>query len=450
MNKIILKADVIGVIRRAKNQSFPFQTALMELIDNSIDAGATEVSIREDEGDLVVQDNGHGIEDIEQALVIGSSSKDGKIGRYGVGMKDCCIRYSESTTVSSRGVIVSVPWCEIIDQCDPDRVFSLTSQDEPGTTITLEGFRRCYKSEILTSEISRTYRYLLESGGLSISINGKNLQPMVFPDFTDTIESDFHFCGRKASIYGGIFRQNDPLRKQWAGYNTFYRGRLIGVGKEMRYGVGDECCTNFAFFIQLHDDEGPWTLSTNKDDYEGHNELLDYCYEAFTREMMVKAAREAEDLDLKEVEQAISDSLSKSGNQTRKPPHNNTGTVTPKDTGNRKKNTFTATREGRYDAGDKPSRECRHKKVRFIYVNLGSDVVGEVNLHGKDGVIIKANEANKFIMKNKKSREMMEVIARLIYATLLATKEKDLFSVELTNSMMKLAGPELEFGMEEA
>jgi hypothetical protein len=443
MSTITLMADVVGVIRRAKHQKFPFQTALMELIDNSVDAGATEINIMEDEGDLVVRDNGHGIKDIQQALVIGSSSKDGKIGRYGVGMKDCCIRYSESTIVSSNGVSVRVPWDDVITYGNHDLVNVCEAENKPGTTITLEGFRSCYKSEILTHEISRVYRYLIEDGNLTITINGKTIEPMRLPEFSETINVTFDFDGRSVHLYGGSFRHDDPMRKNWTGYNSFYNGRLIGSGCETRHGVGDEACTNFAFILQLYDGDSKWSLATNKDDFEESKELLDYCYHAYTREILVKAASEQQDIELKEVEDAVNDKLKTNGNQTRIPKSNKTGRVYPTGNGSKKEKTNTATTVGAYEVnlGDIADGK-RPKVMKFGFKSFDSSCVGEVNEVG-EVLVMSANLNNQFIGQKKNDKEAMLLLAKITWSCWRVCKPHDWFNTQLINSILDVTGGEL-------
>ena len=42
-----IQADVAGVIRKARHQNFPLHAALLELIDNSLDANATIIEVTE-------------------------------------------------------------------------------------------------------------------------------------------------------------------------------------------------------------------------------------------------------------------------------------------------------------------------------------------------------------------------------------------------------------------
>ena len=73
-----------------RRQNITWHDMLGELIDNSLDAGATRVGIRFHGRNLVVTDNGSGCTDISKMLTLGSHQHldTTKLGRYGVGLKD--------------------------------------------------------------------------------------------------------------------------------------------------------------------------------------------------------------------------------------------------------------------------------------------------------------------------------------------------------------------------
>lgn len=92
-----------------RNHSLP--TALADLVDNSIDAGATRILIRFAQQraavvGLYVVDNGHGIapEMIDTAMTIGGNREYGEddLGRFGVGLKAASLSQATSVTVLSR------------------------------------------------------------------------------------------------------------------------------------------------------------------------------------------------------------------------------------------------------------------------------------------------------------------------------------------------------------
>lgn len=410
-----IQADLPGLLGKLQNQNFPFQTALLELIDNTIDESATVVDVYEKEdGSLVVEDNGRGFRDIAGALIIGKSTKKGVIGRYGVGLKDASVRYSEATTIESRGVRITAPWNDIINEIATGEVDSESIDDDGRTRVILENFREIYRQPIRTDAIRRVYAPLLDLGNLRISVNGKNLAGLERPAFTDEIEESFEWRDKRVHLVGGLFPHNDPMRRMWAGYNPYYQGRLIGEGKITNVGVGDEGCTNFAFILHLQDAAEAWRLATNKDAVESLDELLDHCYDTITRELLIKGATEARDIELKEVEDAVTRELQKKGNQTRRSTRGRKGTVTPTETGKTKRNTNTATTDGEYN-NKNIEKGIPRAKFSFRFEYLDGDTWGEVKSVGKR-VVITANLDNPFVRTNKTNTSTMIGMAKMAYA----------------------------------
>jgi hypothetical protein len=93
-----------------RDMGYSFEAAVADLVDNSIDAGATciEVDIAFDGSDswLRVSDDGHGMSraDLEEALRYGSrrayAARD--LGRYGLGLKTASLSQCRRLTVASR------------------------------------------------------------------------------------------------------------------------------------------------------------------------------------------------------------------------------------------------------------------------------------------------------------------------------------------------------------
>jgi hypothetical protein len=214
--------------------------------------------MHEEEGNLVITDNGEGFANLARAIDLGESGKTGRIGRYGVGLKDASLRFSQTTRISSQGKQIEIPWEDIVNRIVPPTIDEpIPSEVVKGSRIELIGFRERFQGQIPTMTIRRGYWPLLSRGSLVIRINGVALAPLDLPAFTERIEFDIDFEGKRVSVFGGLYRHDDPMARTWAGYNLFYKGRLIGNGRITDHGVGEECCTNFAF--------GSATTSRNAD-----------------------------------------------------------------------------------------------------------------------------------------------------------------------------------------
>ena len=440
-----VELDFAGSLRSKRERNFPLQNALLELIDNSVDEGATTINVIESEGDLIIEDNGRGFKDIGAALVIGKSTKDKKIGRFGVGLKDACIKYSNTTIIESNGVRVTVPWKEMIDEThgddieDPEKI-----EMESLTRIILQEFRPKYNRSIEAKDIRRTYQPIIERGDLEISITGKKLEPLPLPAFTERMSESLVFDGKMVMIEGGIYASNDPARADWKGYNPYYNGRLIGNGKITSSGTGDDGCTNFVFMVHLLDDMEPWSLATNKDEVSDLDELLDHIYHGYTRDILERGAAQSMDVELKDIEDKVNAVLNTGGNITRSPrvAQEKDSNTEPK-AGSPKKNTKTANADGAYSNGTGGKRG----KVRFLFSHLGGESMGEIQDNGKAGLIITANLDNPFISENKNNDSVILFFAKLAHAMHRQLAGSDLASDNLITSIMDQAGQELAWTM---
>ena len=92
------------IIEAQRERDLSFPQCLSELVDNSLDAGGSEISIRYDKENLRIVDNGCGCDDIERMLRMGehSSHSTTTSGRYGVGLKDASQWASESLLIRTR------------------------------------------------------------------------------------------------------------------------------------------------------------------------------------------------------------------------------------------------------------------------------------------------------------------------------------------------------------
>ena len=439
--------DFAGGIEAMRSRSFPFQQALLELIDNSVDEGATTVVVRMDKNDLIIEDNGAGFTDIESALVIGKSFKVGKIGRYGVGLKQTCSRYSDTTIIESNGHRVCVPWKSMAtgrhdgDLGDPELV------DQNGITkIILEGFRGRYTKAIETADIRRTYHPLIAKGGLSITVTGTRQEPLKLPKFIESIDTEVIYDGKRVAIVGGIYRPDDLAKKDWRGYNLYYNGRLIG-GKITT--EGNDCgCSNFSFMVYLIDGENSWSLATNKDDVEDTQGLLDFIYHGYTRVILEHGVNQSALIELKHIEDKVNAELnpSSSGNITRGPRLNkNTKKSNDHEPGPQKRNTNTATMAGEYVNSGAAGKKSARGKIKFSFAQLGGESIGEIVDTGRAGLSITANLNNPFIEANKSNDALILFFAKMSYSMYRKAASHDTMPDEFAQSIMESAGEEIAF-----
>jgi hypothetical protein len=441
-----VEANLRGVVDRSRNQYMKIVHALLELIDNSVDAGATAISVREQDGDLVIEDNGRGFDDIASALVIGISNKTDAIGRYGVGLKDACIRYSNQTRIVSRGVSVSVPWMAIAEGRSDGTVLKERCDSDGRTYVILEDFRERYNHNegLKTNEVQRVYSQILKDGAVSISVNGAKLSPLREPDYTQTIDERFCLDGKNVRLRGGIFKTDDPARNDWYGYNAYYMGRLIGIGHITNIGTGDAACGNFCFILDLDDSAGKWTLATNKDHVEELDDLIRHCYHTYTAPMLEQAAKETEDLKLKSIEEEITAAINGEslGNITRgKPANKKTGTVKPSNKGPKKKRTETDDSPGKYISSSL-GRRAKQPLMRFKFEPLAGNSLGHFEVREKF-TLMTANLNNPFIRDNRANRELIVPMMKLVHSVFIQAKRMDVAETTVVNEILEIAGNQI-------
>ena len=353
--KYPIESNVYGSIREKKNKEFVLWKALCEIVDNSIDANASQVSICQLNGNVVITDNGTGFENIRKALIIGESTKLGKIGRYGVGLKDASIRYSNKTIIESNGVRCVADWDSIIRKLIQPEAETFFIEKTGITKITWEEFEKNYGSSIKTDMLSKVYGNLIESGNLELVINGVQIEPSPLPLFSDFIEVEFVFDGKSAKIKGGVYSPKGQPTNHLRGYNVYYKNRLIEQTREK--GIGDNTTSNFCFVVDLLDDGSaePWQLSTNKDAFDDAEEFLTHVYHKYTQEMLQKAFEKQQTIELKEWEKELQCIVNgkeykkvDDANEARNPKEKSKpGTVNP--TGSGSEHVKTNTSDGRLD-----------------------------------------------------------------------------------------------------
>ncbi len=90
-----------------QNLGYKNDVALCDIIDNSIDAGATKISLYIEKDRIVIADNGEGmtLNTLEEALKLGSDVKreaNNALGKFGMGLSTASMSIADRTTVLTR------------------------------------------------------------------------------------------------------------------------------------------------------------------------------------------------------------------------------------------------------------------------------------------------------------------------------------------------------------
>lgn len=166
--EITLRPSAAKLLESMRDIGYSFESALADIIDNSISADATEILIvndvdSRDQPFVSVVDNGMGMSAIEltDAMRHGSRSpreirKEGDLGRFGLGLKTASFSQSRCLTVVSRQdgktsarcwdldlVLKRDEWVlQILDENDLSSLPGIDSLPETGTLVLWQGLDR--------------------------------------------------------------------------------------------------------------------------------------------------------------------------------------------------------------------------------------------------------------------------------------------------------------------
>lgn len=278
---------------RGDSQKFPVITALKELIDNSVDAQATiiEISYSEKKGNyyyqLIINDNGYGMsaETLLSASRYGSSYDagfDGKIGRYGVGMKEAFFTHARQAEILTKqeNDVVGRKMYHNYDEVIAKKI-KIWRVKKPveapkknrGTKIIINLVDPVHTSVINRTQdsLQKTYGYLLGSGEVSIFHNNKKLQQDIPSLKVQTsIEGDFDgrpYCIRLYMLH--------PSTKKPGSYNgitlIYNKRRVLFANRPFEKSISKYACIE----VSISDGAKKWTLTPHKDDCVEVHELLE-------------------------------------------------------------------------------------------------------------------------------------------------------------------------------
>jgi len=215
------KPDPASLIESMRDIGYSMETAIADLIDNSITAKATNIHIRFSWNDgepwLAIVDDGHGMDtdEITNAMRLGSRNPQGErskedLGRYGLGLKTASFSQCKKLTVISKinGSIEGREWdldlisksknrlwtLSLLEDYEIDRIELAKSINEQGTLVLWQKLDRLdnfdhlsVREKKLGSLIAATrkhleltfHRFLSPPKGrkkLNISLNGDPLE----------------------------------------------------------------------------------------------------------------------------------------------------------------------------------------------------------------------------------------------------------------------------------
>ncbi|QBJ94169.1 ATP-binding protein [Streptomyces seoulensis] len=197
---LLVSSNFIRAIRESGYVSL--STALAELIDNSLQAAATEVAITivrtkaGEDPEIHVEDNGEGMSrsEIEACLRFGGSSRFDErqsFGRFGMGLPTASLSQARQIEVTSwqNGRAANQVFLDVETVATGVPV-DLRARRQPGNTVgsgcrvvwrncdRIEYRRLAWLERALRRDLGRLYRRFLSSGELVLTINGKRVDPV--------------------------------------------------------------------------------------------------------------------------------------------------------------------------------------------------------------------------------------------------------------------------------
>ena len=283
--KVSIAPDTNQILSEVNRENMTWEKALGEPIDNSLDAGATRITITIDKRErrVRIDDNGAGCQEPHMMFVSGHSTKrgrgkDGPLGRYGVGLKHASYYLCDvdgMTTVvtgsTDRYQQVRVRWRDIVKSgtWEIDAPIELSQEEalpvlhgENGTSLTFQPIKRTrsWPYQSTYDKLAFTFSPALRSGKqIQIVINGKptTLSCPRDPLWSESVEFEVSVGHKKARIRAGILAINDKSSRR--GLSYCYGHRVIVA--DTNAGCGDHSTQGFAGLVEL---DHHWGLGQNK------------------------------------------------------------------------------------------------------------------------------------------------------------------------------------------
>lgn len=228
------------------------EQAIAELIDNSIDARIEEtpeiieVILSFENRTITVRDNGNGMdrEELTNAMTIAKGTKvDGKLGKFGIGMKSACSALGKNFTIITSRKDSKKEYSVAYDEdewlSDKSRTwenFRITEHEQEkdkewhGTKIVISKLKvPLYSNQVSNFNESFGIRYApyILDGQIQLRINTTICKPQE-PEIVDGTRKDIHITLLDGSVIKGyVALLNKRSIKGHYGIHLFKNGRLI-------------------------------------------------------------------------------------------------------------------------------------------------------------------------------------------------------------------------------
>lgn len=228
--------------------------ALSELIDNSIDARNKDVEINitidKKKGLIVVEDNGLGMsKDVaSRSIVLGDSiKKEGKLGKFGIGLKTSCMSLGKKFTLETSPVGTDEEYILVFDEEEflstgswhefDIKIKEGVDKKKSFTRISIEKLRINFYGnffEVLKKHLSERFSPFISNGEVVIKLNKEKIKAEKFEIFPDS-KNEFTISlsnGSEIKGWTGILKVGSVER---SGFNLYRFNRLIRAHEKVGY-----------------------------------------------------------------------------------------------------------------------------------------------------------------------------------------------------------------------
>jgi hypothetical protein len=438
IHELKFSTDIIGTWIRTGGRTLV--DCVCELVDNSCDSAAKQISIEMDQNTISIDDDGGGFSGtVEQGtakfFTYGASvgAKE-RIGRYGIGLKEAApwlATWIELTSGNgSEALHIIANW----DRMLKERTFKFDTAElltvpRIGTHILLRNIRHGrvtpQKKKQLKLELQKSYAPGLRQGLIAIHFRDGPGEPQQLtasprPALIDRREFVGYFRSKEFRAVCGLLADR-KANHEFSGWHFSYGARVVKSDRAKLSGFYGE-----AILVQRKTGRD-WKLNRHKTDFDERPDLIDHLAKVpEVQELITALNQNARTIELEKIAanvtrimQSILAPEPETIKQKRPGPHVKDGTIVPKD-GKRILDDAAIVDEAesgnvRRQRKPKPPKELGHFQPEVRWVNwLPSQPIGECQLdrHRAD---ISINENHPWFKENRDERGMM-CIAMVLFA----------------------------------
>lgn len=402
---------------------------ISELVDNSLDAGATEIDIKINQQRIEVRDNGRGCDSIKRILRLGEygerigSTVSGYFGQGAATAAMALGRIIEIETIADRiKRSVKLDWNKQRESgswVGPAPKAEVTKEPS-GTAIILSGLKKPTAPKSITAVKTHIQRIFTPGikNGCNILINGELIAPLKFHPLHEAVEIEGEFEGRHYNLRFGTFKQSDA--KQSGFWVRFGHRYLLcadwNAGREF-------ICNRFHAQIELIDGTERWDRERQKRTFHEAEAFYEFIFPE-VQPMLERLQEEMNRIELSDLcavmEQAIAMAFPGKVKATRRPrTGEHPGGVKPTGTGKKHEN-FKNHQPGGNNSNANGSQ--KGITIRFTFEHKGEDAnVLAVQLSPK-ACLVTFNEDTGFVRAFLKHPATMTFTALQAFLTEAAYK----------------------------